>query len=229
MSILVFAPHPDDEVLGCGGSIAAHVADGRRVQIAYLSSGERGVPGVEVEDAGVLREGEARQAAGILGVSEGDLHFLRLPDGGFDPGAAEQFGAVLGLLRRLRPAVVYLPHPGDGSFDHQQAHRLVWRALEMSGSRNYTLAGEPHWVPTVLGYEVWEPLRRPALLVDLGKAADRKERALSCYGSQGKGPGQAEHTGSGALAMARWRGAVTTGGCREAFAVLRLDAAAVAW
>lgn len=229
MSILIIAPHPDDEVLGCGGSIVQHAAGGRRVHVAFLSSGERGVPGVLEEDAAVLREGEARQAAGVLGVREEDLRFLRLPDGGFDPCDAEQFRVVLTLLRGLRPAVVYLPHAADRSFDHHQAHRLSWRALEMSGSRNYASAGEPHWVPTVLGYEVWEPLGRPALLVDIGAVADRKEQALACYSSQDKGPGQAEHTTSGALAMARWRGAATTGGHREAFAVLRLDASAVAW
>lgn len=229
MSILIFAPHPDDEVLGCGGSIVQHIAEGRCVHMAFLSSGEQGVPGVREEDAAVVRESEARQAAGALGVPEGNLHFLRLPDGGLDPSSAEQFRVVLALLRELRPAVVYLPHPGDGSFDHQQAHRLIWLALEMSGSRNYAAAGTPHWVPTVLGYEVWEPLARPALLVDLGRAAERKVRALACYSSQDKGPGQAEHTTSGALAMARWRGAATTGGHREAFAVLRLAASAVAW
>lgn len=230
MSILVFAPHPDDEVLGCGGSITSRTAGGRRVQIAFLSSGEQGVPGVGEGDASLQREGEARQAAGVLGVGEQDLHFLRLPDGGFDPADAGQFRVVLTLLRRVRPAVVCLPHAGDGSFDHRQAHRLVWRALEMSGSRNFAGAGEPHWVPTVLGYEVWEPVWRPALLVDLSEiATERKERALACYGSQVKGPGQAEHTGSGALAMARWRGVATSGGYREAFAVLRLAASAVAW
>ncbi|GCD41748.1 PIG-L deacetylase family protein [Streptomyces paromomycinus] len=229
MSTLIFAPHPDDEVLGCGGSIARHTEDGRRAQIVYLTSGEQGVPGAGQQEAVVLREGEARQAAGVLGVREQDLHFLHLPDGGLAPADAGQFRAVLALVRRVRPTVVFLPHPGDGSFDHRQAFLLVWRALEMSGSRNYADCGEAHWVPTVLGYEVWEPVALPALLVDLGPAAERKKRALACYGSQHKGPGQAEHTSSGALAMARWRGAATTGGYREAFAVLRLDARAVAW
>lgn len=229
MSILVFAPHPDDEVLGCGGSIAEHTANGRPVRIAFLSSGESGVPGVEEEDAARLREDEARRAGGVLGVREQDLYFLRFPDGGIAPGDGEQFREVLTLLRRVRPGTVYLPHRGDGSFDHQQAHRLIWRALEICGSRNYTAAGQPHWVPTVLGYEVWEPMAYPALLVDLGEAAQRKERALACYRSQDKGPGQADHTEAGALAMARWRGAATTGGHREAFAVLRLAASAVGW
>lgn len=222
MSILIFAPHPDDEVLGCGGSIVQHAAAGRRVHVVFLSSGEQGVPDTRVGDAVVLREKEARQAAGVLGVGDEHLHFLRLPDGGLDPAGATQLRTVLALLRELRPEVVYLPHAGDGSFDHHQAHRLVWRALEMSGSQNHSAAGRPHWVPVVLGYEVWAPLFRPSLLVDINEAADPKERALACYGSQNKGPGQAEHTTSGALAM-------PLGGHREAFAVERISPLAVAW
>lgn len=106
---------------------------------------------------------------------------------------------MLKLLRAARPDVVYLPHAGDGSFDHQQAHRLVWRALEMSGSRNFATAGTAHWVGTVLGYEVPAPIASPSYIEDIDQVAGLKLRSLACYGSQDKGPGQAEHHRPGGL------------------------------
>ncbi|WP_413754807.1 PIG-L deacetylase family protein [Streptomyces sp. MMBL 11-3] len=221
--IVVFAPHPDDETLGCGGSIAQHTAAGRRVSLVFLTSGEQGVDGVLAGEAGRLREREAEGAAGKLRVPARDLHFLHLPDGGLDPGSEDQFLAVLRLLRHLRPAVVYLPHAADASHDHQQAFRLVWRALEKGASRSYPAAGARHWVGTVLGYEVWSPLAAPSYLHTLDPPdVAAKEAALACYVTQVKGQGEADYASGGGLALARFRGAMTSGGHREAFAALRV-------
>lgn len=65
--VLVVAPHPDDEVLGCGGSIANHADRGHRVQVLYLSSGEHGSPTLPPEQCGPRREQEAAAAAGVRG------------------------------------------------------------------------------------------------------------------------------------------------------------------
>lgn len=223
--VLVFAPHPDDETLGCGGSIAHHTAMGRNVHIVFLTSGEQGVPGTAPEHAGLVREREAEAAAGKLGVTADSVHFLRLPDGGLDPGDRYQFQSVLGIMRQTCPEVVYVPHAADASHDHQQAHLLVWRALEKGASRSYPDAGPRHWVATVLGYEVWSPISVPAFFQSLQPAdVEAKLSALACYSTQVKGEGEADYAGAGGLALARFRGAMTTGSHREAFAVLRLGA-----
>ncbi|MFE7927555.1 PIG-L deacetylase family protein [Streptomyces sp. NPDC057456] len=223
--VLVFAPHPDDETLGCGGSIAHHTAMGRNVRIVCLTSGEQGVPGTAPEHAGLLRERETEAAAGKLGVASGNVHFLRLPDGDLDPGDRGQFLSVLRILRHFRPEVVYVPHAADASHDHQQAHLLVCRALEKGASRSYPDAGPRHWVGTVLGYEVWSAIGAPAFFQSLQPAeTEAKLSALSCYSTQVKGEGEADYAGEGGVALARFRGAMTSGGHREAFAVLRLGA-----
>ncbi|MGR3875634.1 PIG-L deacetylase family protein [Streptomyces graminifolii] len=223
--VLVFAPHPDDETLGCGGSIAHHTAMGRTVRIVFLTSGEQGVPDIAPQQAGPVREREAEAAAGKLGVPAGSVHFLRLPDGGLLPGERTQFLIVLGVLRQARPEVVYIPHAADASHDHQQAHLLVWRALEKGASHSYPDAGPRHWVPTVLGYEVWSPVGTPAFCQSLQPAeTEAKLAALACYSTQVKGEGDADYAGEGGVALARFRGAMTSGGYREAFAVLRLGA-----
>lgn len=221
--ILVFAPHPDDETLGCGGSIAEHTAAGRSVNVVFLTSGEQGVLGVGAGQAGAMREREAEAATGKLGVLSGDVRFLRLPDGGIDPRDMDQFLSVLGVLREIRPRVVYIPHADDAAYDHRQAFQLVWRGLEKCASRSYPHAGAPFWIGTVLGYEVWSPISAPAYLHTLGpEELEAKHSALACYSTQVKGEGEADYAGEGGLALARFRGAMSTGGHREAFAVLRL-------
>ena len=225
-TVLVIAPHPDDEVLGCGGSIVRQVEAGRVVHVLYLTSGEHGSPQLTPEQARRVREKEAVNAAGVLGVGVPGLHFARFPDGGIQPSDLGQVGVVVRLLCELRPGLVYLPHAGDASFDHRASFELGWRALGMSGSRNFPEWGvEPHWVPTVLGYEVWAAISQPVYFEDITAVLDRKVAALACYASQTtetKGPGQASHVGPGGVHLSGWRGASTTGGHREAFTVLRL-------
>jgi LmbE family N-acetylglucosaminyl deacetylase len=122
--VLVFAPHPDDDVIGCGGSIAKHVDAGRGVAIVYLTSGEAGSLAHGRAALAAIREAEARAAAGALGVA--DLVFLRHPDGGLEAGPA-LVAELVRLLRARRPGLVYLPHGGDGGSDHQAASRAVSR------------------------------------------------------------------------------------------------------
>ena len=139
------APHPDDEVLGCGGSIARHIEVGRQVFVVYLSSGEHGSADRPPAELGPLREQEAAEAVGVLGVPDANLRFLRFPDGGINPGAPDPVGAVTTTLRELG-RLLYLPHPGDASFDHRAAFGLCWRAAAMAGSRNF-----PHGAPARTG------------------------------------------------------------------------------
>lgn len=224
--VLVIAPHPDDEVLGCAGSIVNHLAAGRAVQVVYLTSGEHGSPTYAPEDFGELRERETVEAAAMLGLREEHLRWLRLPDGAIDARNLAHVGLVVEALRQLRPVLLYVPHPGEGSFDHRDAFELCWRAAGMAGSRNFPEWGAtPWWVPTILGYEVWTPIADPQYSEDITEAIDRKIAALACYRSQSiavKGAGQAAYVGEAARHLPGYRGAMTTGGYREAFQVLRL-------
>lgn len=225
VDVLVIAPHPDDEVLGCGGSIINHLAAGRRVGIAFLTSGEQAGSALSPQEVGVLREREARTAADILGVPAGELEFLRLGDGGVSPADLAQMGAVMEMLRRRRPRLLYLPHPGE-PYDHRAAFELCWRAAGMAGSGNYPQCGpRPHWVETILGYEVWTPITHPEYCEDITPVVDRRTRALAQYASQAaaaKGHRQADYIGESARFLPGYRGAMSVGGYREAFQVLRL-------
>ena len=78
MNIMVIAPHPDDEAVGCGGTIRLHAERGDRVTAVFLTSGELGLPHLPPETACRIREDEAAVAAEVLGIAA--LSFLRWPD-----------------------------------------------------------------------------------------------------------------------------------------------------
>jgi N-acetylglucosamine malate deacetylase 1 len=136
MNILVIAPHPDDEVIGCGGALCLHAARGDRVTVVFLTSGELGLKDRPPKRAWKIRESEARAAGCILGVAR--LEFLRLPD--WTVGDHVKRGALLlsPILQAERPALIYLPHPQDWHPDHQAALPLLrsaWHDFRRSMSR----------------------------------------------------------------------------------------------
>ena len=224
--VLVIAPHPDDEVLGCGGSILTNRTAGRTVAVVYLTSGELGSVDCPPYRLAEIREAEARDAAAVLGIDAGRLTFLRLGDGRLDPYDLEQVSAVVRVVRTARPRLVYLPHPHDGSFDHRAAFELAWRAIGLAASRSLPDQGPAYWVPAVLGYEVWAPIGHPAYAEDITAVVETKLAALAryaCQSRQAKGSGQATHVGPDGVWLSGWRGASTVGGHREVFAVLRAE------
>lgn len=173
-TVLVIAPHPDDEAIGCGGMICLHRQGGDRVRVVFLTSGERGLTGVPEQTARSIREAEAGQAAQVLGV-EG-IDFLRLPDLGLDEDrstAAKELGKVFDART---PDLIYLPHPEESHPDHAATLPIVRMAL---GQR---FGGTE--LPELRGYEVWSPMTRYGWVYDISPVMKQKLRAVRCYRSQ---------------------------------------------
>ncbi len=189
MSVLVLAAHPDDEVLGCGGTIARLAAQGERVDVAILGEGitsryanrSQAEPG-ELE---LLREC-SRNAAGILGAHE--LHLFDLPDNRFDTVPLLDIVKLIeGLVDQLKPSVVYTQHGGDLNVDH----RVLYEAT-LAATR--PLPGA--CVRTVLSYEVasstewafgqFAPAFRPSVFVDIADALPAKIAAMQAYESEAR-------------------------------------------
>ncbi len=180
--VLVFAPHPDDDIIGCGGSIARRVAAGYQVSIVYMTSGEAG--GLDIEKKNLLktREEEARAAANILGVN--DLVFLRLPDGYITYGQKELI-SLTSIIRSQRPDIVYLPHQSDLVPDHTKTFELVWEACRRAETRNFQdSAGDPWIIENILAYEVWQPLDKIGWVEDISRVMSLKMEALKEHVSQ---------------------------------------------
>lgn len=171
MNALVIAPHPDDESLGCGGTLCKHAARGDRVVVVYVTSGELGLKHLAREKAWAIREGEARRAAKVLGVAA--LEFLRLPDWSVEDHVARAARMLRPILDREKPARIYVPHPREWHPDHRAALRVLRAACRGSTVR-----------PETLGYEVWTPLSEHDQVEDITAEMPKKLRALRAHRSQ---------------------------------------------
>lgn len=172
MNILVIAPHPDDEAIGCGGTICKHARKGDRLVAVFLTSGELGLKQFTREKAWGIREKEARQAAKILGMAE--PVFLRGPDWMIGSHAAKVAKTLRPVLRQEKPEIIYLPHEREWHPDHAAALRIVRAALKGSGLT----------APALRGYEVWTPLTKFDQVEDITSVMPRKLRALRAHRSQ---------------------------------------------
>jgi LmbE family N-acetylglucosaminyl deacetylase len=171
-TVLVIAPHPDDEAIGCGGTICLHAARGDRVTAVFLTSGERGVDGVSAETARAIREAEAEAAAEVLRLDR--LHFLRLGDLAVADNLPAGAAGLRAALQAEPASVIYLPHPAEAHPDHQAALPLVRLALaDCAGT-----------LPELRLYEVWSPLTVHGWAEDISQFMTRKLRAVRCYRSQ---------------------------------------------
>jgi LmbE family N-acetylglucosaminyl deacetylase len=170
-AVLVIAPHPDDEAIGCGGAICLHRRRGDSVEVVFLTSGELGLKHLPREEAWRVREKEARAAADVLGL--GELTFLRLPDWFVGEHVALAAEALRPVLRRVAPTLIYVPHVGEWHPDHQAALPVLRRAL-----------CDTQGAPALRTYEVWTPLAEYDDIEDVTPVIRQKLRAVRCYTSQ---------------------------------------------
>jgi LmbE family N-acetylglucosaminyl deacetylase len=167
-SVLVVGAHPDDEALGCGGTLRRHALAGDLVTAVFLTSGESGGHGID--DPGGTREREARAAARILGIAE--VQFWGEPDGRLR-AQRELARRLASLIARSRVSVLYAPHERDEHPDHRATARIVRAALAASSRR-----------AQVWQYEIWAPLAQIDHVVDISEVIDEKLRAIRAYRSQ---------------------------------------------
>jgi len=169
--VLVLAPHPDDETLGCGGTIATHAAAGDPVKVVFLTNGSQGDIKSQF-DCSVyvqMRNQEATAACVLLGIS--DTEFWNYEDRSLS-GAQGILVQILDLLNTYKPDMVYVPSPLEFHPDHRAACFLVYSAVQ-SGCHEFDIAF----------YEINQPLFVNAL-VDISSVVDKKKNAILAYQSQ---------------------------------------------
>ncbi|HUP50449.1 MAG TPA: PIG-L family deacetylase [Thermoanaerobaculia bacterium] len=173
--LLVLAPHPDDEVIGCGGLVAQHLGEGRAVQILIATDGTQatGAPSDQGQYR-ATREEESRRGLEILG-GGAEIHFLHFPDRGLDDGVA---GVLREHLLSFRPDLVCVPSPVEIHPDHLALSRAFCDLVQRDGSLFADLA-----TTRVAFYEVGQPLR-PNTLVDITGVAEKKYAAIAAHASQ---------------------------------------------
>lgn len=216
-SILVVAAHPDDEVLGCGGTLAKLAAQGASIHVAFLADGVTSRVGEPAHGAGVAARREAaRKVCAILGVQ--GVSFGDLPDNRLDTVALlEVTQAVEALVRAHGPDTVFTHHAGDVNIDHQVIHRAVLTACRPQ---------RDHPVRTLLAFEVpssteWQlpgtaPVFVPNWFSDISATLDRKLEALDAYAVELR-DWPHPRSREGVAHLARWRGATVGVEAAEAF------------
>jgi bacillithiol biosynthesis deacetylase BshB1 len=177
--LAAFFAHPDDAELVCGGTLALEAGRGRRVALVDLTRGESGSRGTPE-----ARDGEAQQAARILGVAHRES--LGLPDARLT-STPEQRDAIAEAVRRLRPAVVILPHWRQRHPDHRAASRLVYDACFVAGLRSYRPELGAAFRPAKLVYApstTESDEVAASFIVDVTPVFETKLRAIRAFASQ---------------------------------------------
>lgn len=216
--VLVVAAHPDDEVLGCGGTMAKHVACGDEVHVVFMADGVTS-RGVVSDDAMKARKESMHTAAKILGTSSSTC--LGFPDNRMDSlPLLDIVKSLEALINKMQPDVVYTHHSGDLNIDHRLTHQAVMIVCRpVPGSS----------VKDIIAFEVlssteWQSATdRPFLpntYVDITETYVQKREALSAYDSEMR-PDPHSRSYSHCEALARHRGQSVGFTYCEAFALIR--------
>lgn len=217
-SILILAAHPDDEVLGCGGTIAKLANDGEHIHVVFLADGVLS----RVEDQRNYqvelntRRIAAQKACDILGVQS--VFFGDFPDNRMDTIALLDITkAVEELIAKHQPEMIFTHHAGDVNIDHRRLHEAVVTACRPQYG---------HPVKTVLCFEVpssteWQlpgsaPVFAPNWFVDISETLGRKLSALDAYADELRNWPH-PRSKQGIKHLAHWRGATIGVDAAEAF------------
>ena len=224
--VLVVAAHPDDEVLGCGGTSAWHVARGDNVHVLIVAEGatSRGAERDTTADAAALSalQDAARGAASALG-TEPPL-FGGLPDNRLDTvPLLDVVKLVEATAEAVKPQIVYTHHAGDLNVDHQVVARAVataFRPLPGASARtiySFETVSSTEWA---IGQSAASSVFQPTRFVDVSAHLDAKAAALECYAMEMR-PFPHARSVEAIEALARVRGASVGLAAAEAFGVCR--------
>lgn len=215
--ILVIAAHPDDEVLGCGGTLALLADQGAQIHVAFLADGvfSRGTAsGRDAELA--ARRAAAQKACNVLGVRS--VSFGDFPDNRMDSVALLDIVKFIeALIAEYCPDTVFTHHAGDVNVDHRRIHEAVVTACRPQRG---------HPVRTLLFFEVpssteWQPpgsgvVFVPNWFIDISNTLERKLMALDAYAAELRAWPH-PRSRQGVEHLARWRGATVGADAAEAF------------
>ncbi len=223
MKVLFIAAHPDDEVLGCGGTIARLSKEGHDISIAILGEGitSRYIHREDTDKKMVwdLHE-HSNQVAKLLGVK--DLQIFDLPDNRFDTVPLLDIVKIIeGQIEKIKPYCVYTHHSADLNLDHVLTNRatlIATRPLENSPIKSvlsYEVPSSTEWA-----FQITGPGFQPNVFVDITKTLDTKIKAMKIYDGENREYPHPRSPESLRAIASRW-GSVTGLKAAEAFELIR--------
>jgi len=182
MRILVFAAHPDDELIGVGGTIAKLHEKGATVKVIIYSRGGGGVAAEESlrdeRDVEQTRDLETQQVAKYLGFEHVTLGIHEIVD------KRRAVKAAVKIIREFKPHIVFTHGPHDHHHLHIAVSAVSTEACWQAAAKTYGYLGKPWRISSVYYYEVWDLFTRPNLIVDITEMFHKKLEAMKLYKSQ---------------------------------------------
>lgn len=217
-TVLVVAAHPDDEVLGCGGTMARHAAEGDEVHVIFMADG------VTSRDTGhgenqKRRNEAADKSCRLLGVKA--VHYLNFPDNRMDSLPLLDIVRPLEtLISNIHPNIVYTHHIGDLNVDHRITHQAVMTACRPIPGQtvvqifSFEVLSSTEWqTPFLLPFS-------PNRFVNISKYLDLKRSALQAYAEELR-PQPHSRSAENVMQLAHYRGNCVGHIAAEAFIVVR--------
>ena len=217
MRVLVLAPHPDDEIIGVGGTIAKRANVRDEVYVCVVTKGQEPMFSVEFVEQG---RRECREADARLGVRE--TIFLDFPAVMLETVPRHEFnGKICELVQRIQPDEVYIPHRGDMQLDHQLVVDAAMVAVRPRGNSYpkrvyaYETLSETGWnIPNTVNEFI------PTVYENITDTLAAKLDAMSVFRSQ-LAPFPAARSIGAIEALAKYRGATVNVAAAEAFSLVR--------
>ena len=223
-SILVIAAHPDDEVLGCGGTIVKHIQNGDEVHVLIIAEGvtsrdEERNPIRRKESLSKLKK-MAHKAHKILGSN--NIKLMDFPDNRMDSvDLLEIIKAVEKEINIVKPEIIYTHHYGDLNIDHRITHQAVLTACRPEPLRcvkrilTFEVQSSTEWQSPNIG-----TVFSPNVFIDISDTLSLKIDALKAYQSEMK-PWPHSRSIKAVEHLAHWRGATVGLNAVEAFMLIR--------
>jgi N-acetylglucosamine malate deacetylase 1 len=182
-TVLVIAPHADDEILGCGATMAKHVLHGDEVIVIIATNAFIGAPEIFTENGIKAVREEALSAHSIIGVRE--TIFLDFPAPALNAFPEYKISIEFSkFFQKYKPTHLYLPHPGDIHQDHKAVYRSALVAarpqpdLKIASIYCYETLSETEWTPH------HDKPFVPNHFVNVTEVYEKKNLAMLCFQSQ---------------------------------------------
>ncbi|UZZ08817.1 PIG-L family deacetylase [Ectopseudomonas mendocina] len=217
-TVLVVAAHSDDEALGCGGTIARHVAEGDSVYAVFIADGVSSREGAGGDELG-FRNQAAESARQILGISKN--YFLGFPDNRLDSlPLIDVIQPLERIISEMRPEIIYTHHHGDLNVDHRVTHQAVMTACRPTPGSSvkeiytFQVLSSTEWnTPGVLPFAA-------NCAVDITSYLSIKQAALQAYAIEMR-PIPHSRSIENVMTLARYTGAINGLMAAEAFFQVR--------
>jgi len=186
-TVLAIFAHPDDAEMMCAGTLSLLKKQGWDIHMATMAPGDKGTASLSREEISTVRKTEATRSAALLG---GTYHCLEFEDA-YIFYDRDTINAATGLLRRVKPSLVFTASQKDYMVDHEMTGKIVQTACFACGIKNMEVSEEAfepvpylYYTDAMEGKDTLGKPLKPEIYVDISDEMDIKEKMLACHESQ---------------------------------------------